>query len=102
MADREWNVNEVLLGVATPSGGWCAPADAVCVCGSTVWPHDCVWAGLKTRLLDLPDEVNASRGVVVLPPCPMCGRTDWPAGGMHAVRDIHIRAHERKGEAADV
>lgn len=93
----EWNVNEVLLGVATPSGGWCAPADAVCVCGSTTWPHDCVWAGLKTTLA-LP-EVATTR-LPVLPPCPVCGRTDWPAGGMHAARDIHMRAHERKGEVA--
>lgn len=67
--------DEVLLGVATPAGGWCAPAEVACVCGSTTWPHDCVWAGLKTTLLDLPAEVDASRGVVELPPS--------TAGGLH-------------------
>ena len=97
-------MDEVLLGVATPSGGWCAPADAVCVCGSTTWPHDCVWAGLKTTLLDLPDEVVAARSGgrwPVLPPCPVCGQVLLPpAGGMHAVQTMHMLAHKRKGEVA--
>lgn len=87
-------MDEVLLGVGAPPEGW-----SPCVCGSTVRPHDCVWAGLKTTLA-LP-EVATTR-LPVLPPCPVCGRTDWPAGGMHAARDIHMRAHERKGEVADV
>ena len=86
MADEE-----VLLGVATPAGGW-----DPCVCGSTTWPHDCVWGRLKTTL-DLP-EAAAAR-TVTLPPCEVCGFDGWPVGGMHAARDIHMRAHERKGES---
>lgn len=35
----------------------------------------------------------------VLDPCPVCGFADWPEGGMHAARSIHMRAHERAGEA---
>lgn len=31
----------------------------------------------------------------VLDPCPVCGFGDWPEGGMHAARSIHMRAHER-------
>lgn len=91
--------DEVLLGVATPSGGWCAPADVTCVCGSTCWPHDCVWAGLQ-RALNPPAEAAATR-VGFLPPCPVCGRADWPAGGMHAARTVHMLAHERRGEVGD-
>lgn len=33
-----------------------------------------------------------------LEPCPICGLADWPEGGMHAARAIHMRAHERIGE----
>ena len=65
--------DEVLLGVATPAGGWCAPAEVACVCGSTCWPHDCQ-VEIADEVLDLPAEVDASRGVVVLPPA---------AGGLH-------------------
>lgn len=35
----------------------------------------------------------------VLDPCPVCGFADWPEGGMHAARSIHLRAHERAGES---
>jgi hypothetical protein len=30
-----------------------------------------------------------------LPPCPVCGFGDWPEGGMHAARNIHIRSHDK-------
>lgn len=72
--------DDVLLGVATPPEGW-----PPCICGSTVWPHECVWARLATTHGHLPD-------------CEVCGRTDWPAGGMLAARAIHMRGHERAGE----
>lgn len=31
---------------------------------------------------------------VVLPPCPVCGFENWPEGGMHAARSIHMRGHK--------
>lgn len=42
-------------------------------------------------------------GVGVLPgfqlaPCPICGRKDWPEGGQHAARNIHMRSHENTAE----
>jgi len=32
---------------------------------------------------------------VPLPPCEVCGFSDWPEGGMHAARSIHMRQHVR-------
>jgi hypothetical protein len=34
-----------------------------------------------------------------LDPCPVCGKADWPEGGMHAARSIHLRAHERSNSS---
>ena len=33
---------------------------------------------------------------VALPACPVCGFADWPEGGMHAARSIHMQTHERE------
>jgi uncharacterized membrane protein YcjF (UPF0283 family) len=38
---------------------------------------------------------------VILPPCPVCGWGDWPEGGMHAARYMHLNAHERRGETVE-
>jgi hypothetical protein len=40
------------------------------------------------------------KGRVVLPPCPICGLADWPEGGMHAARSMHLNAHERAARAS--
>jgi hypothetical protein len=29
----------------------------------------------------------------LVPPCEVCGFSDWPEGGMHAARSIHVRQH---------
>lgn len=89
--------DKVLLGVSTPGGGWCAPAEVMCICGSTCWPHECTLVIAPGEALDLP-AVVAVRGGVVLPPCEVCGFSTWPAGGMHAARSIHMRGHERNGD----
>lgn len=34
--------------------------------------------------------------MVTLPPCPLCEFGDWPEGGMHAARSIHIHDHLRR------
>ena len=36
--------------------------------------------------------------VVHLDPCEVCGFEDWPEGGMHAARNIHMRDHEVTAE----
>lgn len=45
----------------------------------------------------LPLAGHGEEASVVLPPCEVCGKADWPAGGMHAARSIHMRTHERAG-----
>jgi hypothetical protein len=36
--------------------------------------------------------------VIQLAPCPICGRKDWPEGGQHAARNIHMRTHENTAD----
>ena len=69
----------------------------VCVCGSVgCQPDECVWARLTAVARTGPLEQH--RREVAPPPCEVCGASDWPVGGMHAARSIHMRAHERRGE----
>jgi hypothetical protein len=49
------------------------------------------------QALDLYEaELGLTDAVVVeLPACEVCGFSNWPVGGMHAARSIHMRQHER-------
>ena len=49
----------------------------------------------STIKVDWPQPGDA---VIQLAPCEVCGFRDWPEGGMHAARSIHMRAHERQGQ----
>lgn len=72
-------------------------------------PH-CLWildgqrwqSGCDAPPLDLKLPWRQPAGDATPPPCGVCGHADWPPGGMHAAREIHMRAHERaKTEASD-
>jgi hypothetical protein len=52
-------------------------------------------AGIPTFIVDWIEKDEEERRQVVLPPCEVCGFSDWPEGGMHAARSIHMRQHER-------
>ena len=44
------------------SGGWCAPADITCACGSTDWPHECTLPPL-CGMVDLREVVTTRGGL---------------------------------------
>lgn len=62
--------------------------------------HTADWAAYMAAEQDwfdsLPHPAGGVRQPVLLSPCPICGFGEWPAGGMHAARLIHLRAHERE------
>lgn len=49
-----WAVHRGSVTSADGSGGWCAPEQITCICGSTSWPHDCAVDIIDPALTRLP------------------------------------------------
>jgi len=61
--------------------------------------HEVLIDGLQvipqSIVVDWPQPGDA---VIQLAPCEVCGFSDWPAGGMHAARSIHMHNHKITAE----